>query len=152
MQQKSKLFYLFGAAVLFVLVILSSHRHKYVETEQAVLVDFVALVPVGGVVELRNGLTGPPDKLFAGDDAVEVVLAVQNAGLIPYSGPKHTPAPGYAWSIRCKDEVGNTLFGLYVDREVQYYSPANAEDPMYYLLSQEDQAALLLKMEELFKE
>ncbi len=150
MQKKASLFLLLGAVVLAALMVLSVHRPEYVETEHAVLVDFAALVPADGVVEVMNGLTGPPNKQFTGENAVEVVLTVQNAGLIPYSGPKHTLAPGYHWSVRCKDAEGNILFGLYVNREIQYYNPTALEDPMYYSLSEEDEAALLLKMEELF--
>ena len=149
MQKRTNLLLLLGAVALVALIILSAHRPGYVETEQAVLVDFAVLVPEDGVVEVMNGLTGPPEKRFTGEDAKEIVLIVQNAGLVPYSGPKHTLAPGYHWSVRCKDLEGNILFGLYVNREIQYYNP-DLEDPMYYLLSEEDEAALLLKIEELF--
>lgn len=150
MQEKTNIFLLLGAVALFVLVMLFAHQPKYVETEQAVLVDFAALVPADGVVELNKDAP-PPGKQFVGEDAVAVVLAVQEAGLIPYSGPKHTPAPGYSWSVRCKDGVGNDLFFLYLDRnEVAYCSSTDEQDDTYYSLSQEDINALYAKLEQFF--
>ena len=76
---------------------------------------------------------------------------VQEAGLVPYSGPKHTPAPGYSWSIRCTDGVGNDLFALYLDRnEIEYYSFTDEQDAMYYSLATEDLDALDAKLEQLY--
>lgn len=151
MQKKANLFLLLGAVALFVLVVLFAHQPRYVETEQAMLVDFAALVPADGVVELQNRLSSGAEKQFKAQDALEIVLAVQNTELIPYSGPKHTLAPGGHWSIVCKDLDGNLVFSFLLGSgEVQYYNPNDIESPMYYSLSKEDEAALLLKMEELF--
>lgn len=150
MQEKTNIFLLLGAVALFVLVMLFAHQPKYVETEQSVLVDFAALVPADGVVELNRDAP-PPGKQFIGEDAVTVVLAVQEAGLIPYSGPKHTPAPGYSWSIRCKDGLGNDLFVLYLDRnEIEYCSSTDEQDAMYYSLTTGDVDALDAKLEQLY--
>ena len=149
MQNKTNMWLLLGVVILFVLAVLFTHQPKYMEDEQAVLVDFAALVPADGVVELNRDAP-PPGKQFIGEDAIAVVLAVQEAGLIPYSGPKHTPAPGYAWSISCMDGAGNDLFILYVGTsEVQYYSFSD-ETNMYYSLSQEDMDALHVKLEQFF--
>ena len=150
MKNKTNMWLLLGVVVLFVFAVLFTHQPEYTEPEQAVLVDFAALVPADGVVELNRDAP-PPGNQFIGEDAIAVVLAVQEAGLIPYSGPKHTPAPGYSWSIRCKDGLGNDLFVLYLDRnEVEYCSSIDEQDDMYYSVSQEDMDALHVKLEQFF--
>ncbi len=150
MAKKTNLLLLSLAAMLLVLLMVLSHQNKREEMEHAVLVDFVALVPADGMVELNRDAP-PPGKQFAGEDAVAVVLDVQNAGLVPYSGPKHTPAPGHSWSIRCTDGLGNDLFVLYLDRnEIEYYSFTDEQDAMYYSLATEDLDALDAKLEQLY--
>ncbi len=152
MQKKGTFPLALGAVVLFVLMILFTHGHKeVVETQQSALMNFAALVPADGVVELNKDAP-PPGKQFVGEDAVAVVLFVQEAGLVPYSGPKHTPAPGYSWSIRCRDGMGNDLFVLYLDgNELEYYNSTDERDAVYYSLSQEDMDALHTKLEQFFK-
>ncbi len=150
MARKSNLLFLGLAAMLFVLLMVLSHQHKKQEIEHAVLVDFAALVPADGMVELNRDAP-PPGKQFTGEDAVAVVLAVQNAGLVPYSGPRHTPAPGYSWSIRCTDGLGNDLFVLYLDRnEIAYRSFTDEQDAMYYSLTTGDVDALDAKLQQLY--
>lgn len=150
MQKKTNFFLLLGASALVVFVMLFAHHPKYVETEQTVLVDFAALVPADGLVELNRDAP-PPGKQFTGEDAVAVVLAVQNAGLVPYSGPRHTPAPGYSWSIRCTDGLGNDLFVLYLDRnEIEYCSFTDEQDDMYYSLTTGHVDALNAKLQQLY--
>ena len=147
MAKKTNLLLLSLAAMLFVLLMVLSHQHKKKEIEHAVLVNFVALVPADGMVELNRDAP-PPGKQFAGEDAVAVVLTVQNAGLVPYSGPKHTPAPGYSWRIRCTDGLGNDLFVLYLNRnEIEYCSSTDEQDAMYYSLAPEDVDAMDAKLQ-----
>lgn len=150
MQKKTNFFVLLCMVALFVLVMLFAHRPGYVETDQDVLVDFAAFVPEDGVVELMDSRAGLPEKQFPGQDAVDIILSIQNAGITPYSGPKHTPAPDI-WRASCKDSQGNLVFSLSLDRqEICYSHPAEGIETMFYSISQEDMDALHAKLEQFF--
>lgn len=151
MQKKTDVWPVAGAVVLFVLAVIFSHFPGNVETEHAVLVDFAALVPADGVVELMDYRVGPLEKQFTGRDAVELISAMQDAGITPYSGPKHTPAPGSSWRASCKDSQGTLVFSLSLNGgEICYSNPAKGIEAMYYSLAPEDVDALDAKLQQIY--